>query len=77
MIQRCEDPEHGSYKYYGARGISVCARWRENFKAFLEDMGDKPKGKTLDRIDNDGNYESDNCRWATFTEQSNNKRKTA
>lgn len=74
MIQRCTNPRTYSYRNYGARGISVCAEWRE-FATFYRDMGTRPDGRTLDRIDNEGNYEASNCRWATPSEQAKNKRK--
>jgi hypothetical protein len=76
MRQRCRDPNARSYPWYGARGITVCARWRR-FENFLADMGERPRGKTLDRIDNDGNYEPGNCRWATALEQIHNRRKAS
>ncbi len=72
MMARCNNPKDKAYKYYGDRGIKVCKRWNK-FNNFLEDMG-YPNGLTLDRINNDGNYEPKNCRWATRSEQSHNKR---
>src|SRR5438045_635072 len=68
MKARCLNPEHRSYALYGGRGITVSESWLK-FENFFSDMGVKPKGKSLDRIDNDGNYESGNCRWATLFEQ--------
>lgn len=73
MLQRCRDPNHPDWKWYGAKGVRVCERWRE-FANFLADMGERPSGKTLDRINPFGNYEPDNCRWATLREQSRNIR---
>lgn len=73
-ISRCERPSTPSYKHYGARGIRMCARWRGDFSCFLRDMGPRPTGTTLDRIDPDGNYEPCNCRWATASVQNLNKR---
>jgi hypothetical protein len=77
MIQRCEYKKHVSYKDYGGRGITVCARWRNSFQAFLDDMGERPKGTTLDRNDNNKGYNKANCRWATHSEQSANRRRAA
>lgn len=73
MWQRCTNPKQRSYARYGARGIKVCRRWEESYEAFLEDMGRKPSpAHSLDRINYDGNYEPNNCRWATDTEQARN-----
>jgi hypothetical protein len=76
MIARCTRPNTPWFHLYGGRGITVCDRWR-NFDAFLQDMGERPEGRTLDRIDPDGNYEPDNCRWATPSEQNLNRRRSA
>jgi hypothetical protein len=73
MRQRCRDENHPGYRLYGGRGIEVCSRW-DDFAAFVEDMGERPDGMSLDRIDNDGNYEPDNVRWATAKEQQANRR---
>ena len=74
MIQRCTNPRASNWGYYGGRGITVCDRWLHSFENFLADMGMRPADLSLDRIDNDGNYEPGNCRWATAVEQSQNRR---
>ena len=73
MKRRCYEPSHQSYRLYGGRGIQVCQRWVNDFSAFLADMGERPTGMSIDRIDRDGNYEPGNCRWATASEQQRNK----
>ena len=72
MIRRCTVESHFKYKRYGGRGIKVCDRWMK-FDAFLADMGERPSGMSIDRINNDGDYEPSNCKWSTPKEQANNR----
>jgi hypothetical protein len=76
MRDRCGRPAAPAYPNYGGRGITVCDRWATSFENFLADMGERPEGTTLDRIDPLGNYEPGNCCWSTPTEQARNRRKT-
>jgi hypothetical protein len=76
MIGRCHDRRHISYQYYGERGIAVCDEWRESYHVFVRDMGPRPSGHTLERKKSTEDYSLSNCRWATVTEQNNNKSDT-
>lgn len=76
MIKRCYYDTDSGYPIYGGRGITVCERWLHSYDNFLEDMGERPEGLTLDRIDSNGNYGKNNCKWSTAKEQANNRRVT-
>ena len=75
MLQRCNNPNNLSYKNYGGRGISVCDRWANSFENFFLDMGNPLPGYSIDRVDMNGDYDPNNCRWATSKEQNRNTRK--
>jgi len=77
MNRRCSDPKDVGFKHYGGRGIAVCDQWRESFLAFYADMGKRPAGMSLDRINVNGPYAPDNCRWATQKQQVSNRRNSA
>ena len=76
MKERCLNPNATRYPDYGAKGITICERWASSFEGFLADMGERPVGKTLDRIDGTKGYEPSNCRWATYAEQTYNTKRT-
>lgn len=76
IIQRCENKNDKKYRWYGGRGITVCERWKKSFINFYDDMGSKPTpNHSIDRINNDGNYDPQNCRWATMKRQVKNRKK--
>jgi hypothetical protein len=76
IISRCTNPKNRAWKNYGGRGIAVCDRWRNSFEAFIADMGEKPSGMTIERVDNDRGYEPENCVWLKPSLQNRNRRTT-
>jgi len=74
IIARCTNSKDTAYKWYGAEGVTVCQRWRDDFLNFFEDMGERPPNKSIDRIDNSKGYEPTNCKWSTLKEQNWNKK---
>lgn len=76
MLQRCHNSAHKDFKLYGGRGVTVCPRWRESFQAFVDDMGPRPTGLTVERGNNDLGYSRENCSWQSLAAQANNRRNT-
>ena len=76
MKQRCYNPKNKKYPSYGGRGVKVCDRWLESYDSFASDMGERPTNHSIDRIDNNGDYTPNNCRWATPVQQGNNQQRS-